>query len=276
MASWINVPDNAQHNQLDHILHNVLRLQNAPNEPVHIALNQAHIRTLSYLVERPTADIDALTCQPIGNDANGVAHPVEDLADHLKLQLKQAIAHVLEKNATFGLLNTERFDPIEHITVDSFGNFRLGRFTGAITLKEWREYCVEQRDALHQEFRRYEADLRRAWEPRPGRAKTEDFKKGIKRDTKLSHMSDWNKWHPAFVAVAKTHDCMDVLNPDYVPQPGGTPEAIEECALFQEKQVYMFLVMTLNFKEMKAASFVREHHVDNDAQAVWSKLLLRT
>ena len=58
-------------------------------------------------------------------------------------------------------------------------------------------------------------------------------------------MSDWNKWRPAFVAVAKTHDCMDVLNPDYVPQPGNSPEAVEERALFQEKQIYMFLVMTL-------------------------------
>ena len=35
----------------------------------------------------------------------------------------------------------------------------------------------------------------------------------------------------------------------------------------------MFLVMTLNFEEMKAASFVREHHGDNDAQAVWNKLI---
>ena len=87
---------------------------------------------------------------------------------------------------------------------------------------------MEQRDELHQEFRRYKADLRRAREPRPGRAKTEDFKKGIKkRDlshySKLTHMSDWNKWRPAFVAVAKTHDCMDVLNPNYVPQPGNSP-----------------------------------------------------
>ena len=49
-------------------------------------------------------------------------------------------------------------------------------------------------------------------------------------------MSDWNnKWRPAFVAVAKTHDCMDVLNPNYVPQPGNSPEAVEERALFQEK-----------------------------------------
>ena len=69
---------------------------------------------------------------------------------------------------------------------------------------------------------------------------------------------------------------MDVLNPNYVPQPGNSPEAVEERALFQEKQIYMFLVMTLNFEEMKAASFVREHHVDNDAQAVWRVSSSRT
>ena len=85
MATWMNVPDNIQRNQLDHILHNVLRLPNEPTEPVRIALTRARIRTLSYLVERTTADIDALTCQPAGNDEDGNAHPVEHLEDYLKL-----------------------------------------------------------------------------------------------------------------------------------------------------------------------------------------------
>ena len=52
MASWMNVPDNVQRNQLDHILHNVLRLPNEPTKPVRIALTRARVRTLSYLVER--------------------------------------------------------------------------------------------------------------------------------------------------------------------------------------------------------------------------------
>ena len=85
MASWMNVPDNIQRNQLDHILHNVLRL------PVRIALTRARVCTLSYLVERTTADIDALTCQPAGNDEDGNEHPVQQLEDYLKLQIKQVI-----------------------------------------------------------------------------------------------------------------------------------------------------------------------------------------
>jgi hypothetical protein len=85
MATWMNVPDNIQRNQLDHILHNVLRLPNEPTEPVRIALTRARVRTLSYLVERTTADIDALTCQPAGNDKEGNAHPVQHLEDYLKL-----------------------------------------------------------------------------------------------------------------------------------------------------------------------------------------------
>jgi hypothetical protein len=106
MASWMNVPENIQRTPLDHILHNILRLQNDPNEPVHVALNRARVRTLNYLVERPTADIDALTCQPAGNDANGQPHAVQDLEDHLKLQLKQVIAHILEENTTFEILGS--------------------------------------------------------------------------------------------------------------------------------------------------------------------------
>ena len=118
----------------------------------------------------------------------------QHLEDYLKLRIKQVIAHVLEENASFFILNNLCFDPIVHIDTDSFGLFRLRCFTGAVTLKEWKVYCMERRDELHQEFRRYEADLRRAREPRPGRAKTKDFKKGIKRDpshyTKLTHMSN--------------------------------------------------------------------------------------
>jgi hypothetical protein len=91
MASWMNVPENIQRTQLDHILHNVLRLPNGPNEPVHVALNRARVRTLSYLVERPTANINALTYQPAGNDADGNSHPVQHLEDYLKLRLKLGI-----------------------------------------------------------------------------------------------------------------------------------------------------------------------------------------
>jgi hypothetical protein len=148
MASWMNVPENIQRTQLGHILHNVLCLPNDPNKPVHIALTRARIRTLSYLVERPTADINALTCQPAGNDADGNAHPVQHLEDYLKRQIKQVIAHVLEENATFEILNNLKFDPRNvHIDTDSFGNFRLGRFTGAVTPSKYaastrRHACV--------------------------------------------------------------------------------------------------------------------------------------
>ena len=44
MASWMNVPENVQRNQLDHILHNVLYLENLPTEPVRIALTRARVR----------------------------------------------------------------------------------------------------------------------------------------------------------------------------------------------------------------------------------------
>jgi hypothetical protein len=92
-------------------------LDPAPNEPVHIALTRARTRTLSSLVERTTAEIDALTCQPTGNAADGNAHPPKDLADHLKVQLKQVIAHVLEENATFETLTEQSFNPNVHINL---------------------------------------------------------------------------------------------------------------------------------------------------------------
>ena len=71
-------------------------------------------------------------CQPAGNDEDGNAYPVQQLEDHIKLQIKQVIAHVLEENATFFILNNENFDPIQHIDIDSFGNFRLGRLESVL------------------------------------------------------------------------------------------------------------------------------------------------
>jgi hypothetical protein len=136
-------------------------------------------------------------------------------------------------------------------------------------LEDWRIHCIEKRNELHREQRNYKHRwlVRGVAVPRFGPAQTEEFTKRVKRDpsqySKLTHTSEWNKWRPALIAVAKIHDCQEVLDPEYAPPPGNTPEA-----LFAEKQIYMFLVFAMMLDEIKAASFVREHHVDKDAQAV--------
>jgi hypothetical protein len=83
MALWMNVPDNQGRAQLDHILHDILQLDNADNEPTRIALNRARARNLVKLLELTTGQVDALACQPTCNAANGNAHPHEDLDDNL-------------------------------------------------------------------------------------------------------------------------------------------------------------------------------------------------
>ena len=67
--------------------------------------------------------------------------------------------------------------------------------------------------------------------------------------------------------VAKTHECSDVLDPNYTP--GSEPE---EQELFEAKQTFMFSVFNTNLQTDMGKTIVRRHLVSTDAQAVWKEL----
>ena len=76
------------------------------------------------------------------------------------------------------------------------------------------------------------------------------FKKGIKREI-----------------VARTHECSDVLDPNYTP--GSQPE---EQELFEAKHTYMFSVFNTNLQTDMGKTIVRRHLASTDAQDVWKEL----
>ena len=97
------------------------------------------------------------------------------------------------------------------------------------------------------------------------------FKKGIKREiAAYPSLKDERYFHGfkrSLFIVAKTHECSEVLDPNYTP--GSEPE---EKELFEAKQTFMFSVFNANLQTDMGKTIVRRHLAYTDAQAVWKEL----
>ena len=97
------------------------------------------------------------------------------------------------------------------------------------------------------------------------------FEKGIKREiTAYPSLKDeryFDGFKRSLFIVAKTHECSDVLDPNYTP--GSEPE---EQELFEAKQTFMFSVFNTNLQTDMGKTIVRSHLATTDAQAVWKEL----
>ena len=93
------------------------------------------------------------------------------------------------------------------------------------------------------------------------------FKKGIKTEIaaypSLKDERYFDDFKRSLLIVAKTHECNEVLDPNYTP--GDEPE---EKDLFEVKQTFMFSVFNAN---LQTKTIVRRHLGNTDAQAVWKE-----
>ena len=91
------------------------------------------------------------------------------------------------------------------------------------------------------------------------------FKKGIKREiTPYPSLKDeryFDGFKRSLFIVAKTHECSDVLDPNYTP--GSEPE---EQDLFEAKQTFMFSVFNTNLQTDMGKTIVRN---------IWLPLMLK-
>ena len=97
------------------------------------------------------------------------------------------------------------------------------------------------------------------------------LRKGIKREI-AAYPSLKDEWYfdgfkRSLLIVAKTHECNEVLDPNYTP--GSEPE---EQELFEAKQTFMFSVFNANLQTDMGKTIVRRHLVNTDAQSVWKEL----
>ena len=97
------------------------------------------------------------------------------------------------------------------------------------------------------------------------------FKKGTKREiTAYPYLKDeryFDGFNRSLFIVAKTHECSEVLDPNYTP--GSEPDEEE---LFEAKQTFMFSVFNTNLQTDMGKTIVRRHLASTDAQAVWKEL----
>ena len=105
----------------------------------------------------------------------------------------------------------------------------------------------------------------------PAALELRSFKKGIVREiTAYPSLKDeryFDGFKRSLFIVAKTHECSDVLDPNYTP--GSEPE---EQELFEAKQTFMFSVFNTNLQTDMGKTIVRRHLASTDAQAVWKEL----
>ena len=97
------------------------------------------------------------------------------------------------------------------------------------------------------------------------------FKEGIKREIaaypSLKDEMYFDGIKRSLLIVAKTHECNDVLDPNYIP--GSEPE---EKELFEAKQTFMFSVFNANLQTDMGKTIVRRQLAITDAQSVWKEL----
>ena len=97
------------------------------------------------------------------------------------------------------------------------------------------------------------------------------FKKGITREIaaypSLKDERYFDGFKRSLFIVAKTHECSEILVPNYTP--GSEPE---EKELFEAKQTFMFSVFNTNLQTDMGKTIVRRHLAHTDAQAVWQEL----
>ena len=100
---------------------------------------------------------------------------------------------------------------------------------------------------------------------------TELFKRGIKRDPSLFPVmkqdSQFRQWKLHTISLAKAQDCGEIIDGSYV------PKTVEESALFQQKQIYMYSVFCHTLLTNVGLKLVRDHEHTNDAQAVFRSFI---
>ena len=98
-----------------------------------------------------------------------------------------------------------------------------------------------------------------------------DLKKGIKREIaaypSLKDERYFDGFKRSLLIVAKTHECNEVLDPNYTP--GSEPE---EQELFEAKQTFMFSVFNANLQTDMGKTIARRHLANTDTQSVWKEL----
>ena len=98
------------------------------------------------------------------------------------------------------------------------------------------------------------------------------FKKSIKREVSsyptLKDEKYFDQFHRSMKITAKSHECLEILNPKYIPNSDQ-----DSLDLFESKQTFMFSVFNANLLTDMGKTIVRKHFSTMNAQLVWKEYL---
>ena len=77
----------------------------------------------------------------------------------------------------------------------------------------------------------------------------------------------WDTWQCSVIAQAHAQDVAEVLDKTY------SPTFVDETALFEEKQKFMYAVFKCTLQTDQGKAFVHKHEGDFDAQMIYQKLV---
>ncbi len=103
--------------------------------------------------------------------------------------------------------------------------------------------------------------------------KAEEFDKGGRRSTQdyttFQNREGWGKWQRALLGTALDHKCINVLNPNYSPDPNDA----EEVELFESQKRFMYSVFTKVVTEPSAVDILRNYSDPSDSKFGDSQML---
>ena len=157
------------------------------------------------------------------------------------------------------LYNLYRY--IQHLILESEFEYDDEEFDNPLDEDNW----LLQTRGKYMKFVIYHSST--ATEPRnTSNQKLVSFRKGIKREetayTTLKDERYFDSFSRSLFVTAKSHECEDVLDPEYTP-------SNSETELFEAKQVFMFSVLDKHLLTDMGKTIVRKYVHTTDAQSLW-------
>ena len=203
-------------------------------------------------------------------------HSGYDMFDHLYTLDKECIHDLTYPNPDgrgripLPLGNRNRL-----LTVIHYRRYFEKRFSRRMTKVDWA--CFTGDDLAEFIDSEYDSDhstpsppAQKTPTPSYAPSRVDAFKKTIKRDPsafqQFSDKRKWATWKLHFVATATAQDLQDVLDPHYV------PATLEDTAIFQLKNHFLYSVFVDKLLTDEGKTYVRYHCRDFDAQAIYAKM----
>ena len=157
------------------------------------------------------------------------------------------------------LYNLYRY--IQHLILESEFEYDDDEFDNPLDEDNW----LLQTRGKYMKFVIYHSS--NATEPRnTSSEKLVSFRKRIKREETAYPTLKVERYFDSFsrsvYVTAKSHECEDVLDPEYIP-------SNSEKELFEEKQVFMFSVLDKHLLTDMGKTIIRKYVHTTDAQSVW-------